>query len=149
MGAVLNCQKKFQEALRPLQQSELLMPTAWQVYFESSKALLQLGKFQPAMQQINKAFALRDSVLTARPWANFSSISATPPTGLTPRKRVPCWIRFGRWPPALPPRRGNRRRRWLPAASPGELRAASAETGTWLSPAPGPSGSRPNGRAKT
>ncbi len=63
MGAVLNCQKKFQEALRPLQQSELLMPTAWQVYFESSKALLQLGKFQPAMQQINKAFALRDAVL--------------------------------------------------------------------------------------
>src|SRR5579864_245916 len=38
-------------------------PMPWQGYFESSKALLQLGKFQPALQQVNKALALGDAVL--------------------------------------------------------------------------------------
>jgi tetratricopeptide (TPR) repeat protein len=61
MGAALNAQQKFQDALRPLQTAEALLPNAWQGYFESSKALLQVGNFQNALQQINKALTLTDS----------------------------------------------------------------------------------------
>jgi Flp pilus assembly protein TadD len=60
MGAALNAQQKFQDALRPLQRAELLMPNAWQSYFESGKALVQLGKFQDALREVNKAFTLTD-----------------------------------------------------------------------------------------
>lgn len=61
MGAILNCQKKFKDALRPLERAELLLPNAWQGYFESSKALLQLERFQQALQQSNKALAINDA----------------------------------------------------------------------------------------
>jgi regulator of sirC expression with transglutaminase-like and TPR domain len=61
MGAILNCQQKFADALRPLQRAELLLPNAWQGYFESSKALLQLERFQPALQLADKALALPDA----------------------------------------------------------------------------------------
>ena len=58
MGAALNCQRKYQDALLPLERAEALAPAAWQGYFESSKALLQLGKYQDALQQVNRAMAL-------------------------------------------------------------------------------------------
>lgn len=61
MGAILNCQQKFADALRPLERAELLLPNAWQGYFESSKALLQLERFQPALQLADKALALPDA----------------------------------------------------------------------------------------
>jgi tetratricopeptide (TPR) repeat protein len=61
MGAIFNCQKKFEDALRSLQRAELLLPNAWQGYFESSKALLQLERFQQALQQSDKALALNDA----------------------------------------------------------------------------------------
>jgi Flp pilus assembly protein TadD len=60
MGAILNAQDKYKDALVPLQRAETLMPGAWQGYFESGKALLQLQKFQDALQQVNKAMALTD-----------------------------------------------------------------------------------------
>jgi tetratricopeptide (TPR) repeat protein len=61
MGAVLNCQNKFEDALRSLARAEALLPNAWQGYFESSKALMQLGRFQPALQQADKGLALPDA----------------------------------------------------------------------------------------
>src|SRR5207237_10861379 len=60
MGAALNAQGKFEQALQVLERGEALAPNAWQAYFESGRALLSLGKFQDALHKVNKAFTLTD-----------------------------------------------------------------------------------------
>lgn len=58
MGAVLNREEKFDDAIRTLQRGEALSPDSWQVYFELGRALNAKGQYEPALRQLEKAQAL-------------------------------------------------------------------------------------------
>jgi len=57
MGAVLNTQSKFDEAIRSLQHGEALEPNSWQGHFEMAKALVGKAQYQEALQHLEKAEA--------------------------------------------------------------------------------------------
>jgi len=58
LGAALNVNGSFDEALRVLQRSESLAPDAWQTYYEQGKAYLGKSDYQASMQQLDKAASL-------------------------------------------------------------------------------------------
>lgn len=58
MGAVLNMEGKFDDAIRTLERGEALSPDSWQSYFEMGKALTAKGQYEAALRQLNKAQAL-------------------------------------------------------------------------------------------
>jgi len=58
MGAALNAQSKFDDAIRALERGETLSPNSWQAYFEMAKALVGKAQYQKALQQLDKAQAL-------------------------------------------------------------------------------------------
>ena len=58
MGAVLNMEEKFDDAIRTLERGEALSPDSWQVYFELGRALTAKAQYEPALRQLNKAQAL-------------------------------------------------------------------------------------------
>jgi len=58
MGAALNQEAKFDDAIRTLQRGEALSPTAWQIYFEMGKSLIGKGQYEPALRQLDRAQSL-------------------------------------------------------------------------------------------
>lgn len=58
MGAALNMQSKFDDAIRSLQRGEALSPNSWQAYFEMGKALVGKAQYEPALRQLDRAQAL-------------------------------------------------------------------------------------------
>jgi predicted Zn-dependent protease len=58
MGAALNMESKFDDAIRALQRGEALSPGSWQVYFEMGKALVGKAQYEPALRQLNHAQAM-------------------------------------------------------------------------------------------
>lgn len=58
MGAVLNTEGKFDDAIRTLERGEALSPNSWQAYFELGKAFTAKGQYEEALRQLNKAQAL-------------------------------------------------------------------------------------------
>lgn len=58
MGAILNTQQKFDDAIRTLERGEALAPDSWQAYFEMGKALIGKAQYEPALRQLEKAQAL-------------------------------------------------------------------------------------------
>ena len=58
MGAVLNMEGKFDDAIRSLERGEALSPDSWQAYFELGKALTAKSEYEPALRQLNKAQSL-------------------------------------------------------------------------------------------
>jgi predicted Zn-dependent protease len=58
MGAALNMQSKFDDAIRSLQRGEALSPNSWQAYFEMGKALVGKAQYEPALRQLEHAQAL-------------------------------------------------------------------------------------------
>lgn len=58
MGAVLNMQSKFDDAIRALQHGEALSPNSWQSYFEMGKSLVGKQQYEAALRQLDRAQAL-------------------------------------------------------------------------------------------
>jgi tetratricopeptide (TPR) repeat protein len=58
LGSVRNVQSNYADAIHVLERGITLAPKMWQAYFEYSKALLSLGKFQDALRESNKALGL-------------------------------------------------------------------------------------------
>jgi len=58
MGAVLNSEQKFDDAIKTLERGEALSPDSWQAYFEMGKALTAKSQYEPALRQLQKAQAL-------------------------------------------------------------------------------------------
>ena len=58
MGAALNLQSKFDDAIRALERGEALSPNSWQAYFEMGKSLVGKAQYEPALRQLNRAQAL-------------------------------------------------------------------------------------------
>jgi len=58
MGAVLNLDSKFDDAIRTLERAESLMPNAWQAYFEMGRALIGKASFPEALRQLDRAESL-------------------------------------------------------------------------------------------
>jgi len=58
MGAALNTESRFDDAIRSLQRGEALSPNSWQAYFEMGKSLIGKAQYQQALQQFNRAEAL-------------------------------------------------------------------------------------------
>lgn len=58
MGAALNLQAKFDDAIRALERGEALSPNSWQAYFEMGKSLVGKAQYEPALRQLNRAQAL-------------------------------------------------------------------------------------------
>jgi tetratricopeptide (TPR) repeat protein len=58
MGATLNMQSQFDDAIRVLQRGESLSPNSWQAYFEMGKALVGKAQYEPALRQLNHAQSL-------------------------------------------------------------------------------------------
>jgi len=54
MGAILNTQGKFDQAVRLLDRAQSLAPDSWQAYFEMSKALVGKGEFAAALRQLDR-----------------------------------------------------------------------------------------------
>jgi tetratricopeptide (TPR) repeat protein len=55
MGAVYNLERKFDDAILTIERGIALNPSAWQAYFEMSKAHLGKGDFDAALRQATKA----------------------------------------------------------------------------------------------
>lgn len=58
LGAALNAQGKFDQALATLNRAISLAPMAWQNFFEMAKAYDATAKYQEGLQHIQKAFSL-------------------------------------------------------------------------------------------
>lgn len=58
MGAVLNQQSKFDDAIRALERGEALSPNSWQAYFEMGKSLVGKAQYEAALRQLDRAQAL-------------------------------------------------------------------------------------------
>ncbi len=58
MGAALNMESKFDEALRALQHGESLAPDCWQVHFEMAKAFIGKADYPSALRHLDRAQAL-------------------------------------------------------------------------------------------
>jgi tetratricopeptide (TPR) repeat protein len=58
MGAALNLQSKFDDAIRALERGEALSPNSWQAYFEMGKSLVGKAQYDAALRQLNRAQAL-------------------------------------------------------------------------------------------
>ncbi|HYX53706.1 MAG TPA: carboxypeptidase regulatory-like domain-containing protein [Candidatus Limnocylindrales bacterium] len=58
LGAALNAQGKFDQALNTLNRAISLAPMAWQNFFEMAKAYDATAKYQEGLQHIQKAFSL-------------------------------------------------------------------------------------------
>jgi Tfp pilus assembly protein PilF len=58
MGAILNIQLKFDEAIRALDRGESLSPDSWQAYFEMGKALMAKGQYEGSLHQFDRAQSL-------------------------------------------------------------------------------------------
>lgn len=55
LGSAYNMASRFDDAIRVLSRAESLAPSAWQLHFELSKALLGKGDFTRSLQQAAKA----------------------------------------------------------------------------------------------
>jgi tetratricopeptide (TPR) repeat protein len=58
MGAVLNTQSKFDDAIHALEHGEALSPNSWQAYFEMGKSLVGKTQYEAALRQLDKAQSL-------------------------------------------------------------------------------------------
>ncbi len=58
LGAALNAQGKFEQALNTLNRAIALAPTAWQNFYEMAKTYDATAKYQEGLQQVQKAFSL-------------------------------------------------------------------------------------------
>jgi tetratricopeptide (TPR) repeat protein len=58
MGAALNTESKFDDAIRALERGEALSPSSWQAYFEMGKSLVGKAQYEPALRQLDKAQTL-------------------------------------------------------------------------------------------
>lgn len=58
MGAALNVQSKFDDAIRALERGEALSPNSWQAYFEMGRALVGKAQYDAALRQLDRAQAL-------------------------------------------------------------------------------------------
>jgi tetratricopeptide (TPR) repeat protein len=58
MGAVLNQQGKYDDAIRSLQRGEALSPNSWQAYFEMGKSLVGKNQNDQALRQLERAETL-------------------------------------------------------------------------------------------
>jgi Tfp pilus assembly protein PilF len=58
MGAALNLQSKFDDAIRALERGEALSPNSWQAYFEMGKSLVGKAQYQDALRQLDRAQSL-------------------------------------------------------------------------------------------
>lgn len=58
MGAALNMQSRFDDAIRALERGEALSPNSWQAYFEMGKALVGKAQYDAALRQLDRAQAL-------------------------------------------------------------------------------------------
>lgn len=55
LGSAYNMQARYDDAIRILSRAESLSPSAWQLYFELSKAQLGKGDYQKSLQMAGKA----------------------------------------------------------------------------------------------
>lgn len=58
VGAVMNINSKFDEAIRALERAESLSPNAWQAYFEMGRSLIGKSSFPEALRQLDRAESL-------------------------------------------------------------------------------------------
>jgi|SRR6185312_10303622 len=58
LGAALNIQAKFDQALQTLEHGQSLAPDSWQSYFEMAKAYIGKTDYQAALHQLEKAQSL-------------------------------------------------------------------------------------------
>jgi len=58
LGAALNLQEKFDQALQTLEHGQSLAPDSWQSYFEMAKAYIGKTDYQAALRQLDKAQSL-------------------------------------------------------------------------------------------
>jgi tetratricopeptide (TPR) repeat protein len=58
LGAALNIQAKFDQALQALERGQSLAPDSWQGYFEMAKAYIGKTDYQAALRQVEKAQSL-------------------------------------------------------------------------------------------
>ncbi len=62
LGATLNAQGKFDQALNTLNRAISLAPMAWQNFYEMAKAYDATAKYQEGLQHVQKAFSLTGEV---------------------------------------------------------------------------------------
>ena len=62
LGAALNVQGKFDQALNTLNRAIALAPMAWQNFYEMAKAYDATAKYQEGLQHVQKAFSLSGEV---------------------------------------------------------------------------------------
>jgi tetratricopeptide (TPR) repeat protein len=55
MGAVLNMEGKFDDAIRALTRGESLSPNSWQAYLEMGKALMGKAQYEAALREFDRA----------------------------------------------------------------------------------------------
>jgi len=58
LGAALNIEAKFDQALQSLERGQSLAPDSWQSYFEMAKAYIGKTDYQAALRQVEKAQSL-------------------------------------------------------------------------------------------
>lgn len=58
LGAALNIQAKFDQALQTLEHGQSLAPDSWQSYFEMARAYIGKTDYQAALRQVEKAQSL-------------------------------------------------------------------------------------------
>lgn len=58
MGAALNLQLKFDDAIRALSRGQSLSPNSWQAYFEMGKALMGKAQYEAALREFDRAQTL-------------------------------------------------------------------------------------------
>jgi Tfp pilus assembly protein PilF len=58
MGAVLNVQSKYDDAIRVLERGQSLSPNSWQANFEMGKALMAKSQYEASLKQFDRAQTL-------------------------------------------------------------------------------------------